>query len=651
LERLADHLWMLVPALLVVYLGFDSGGFFAGTTGAAAAGLAGLAAVRILTAPRSQLGPTPVGWLALIGIASYAGLSLLSQHWSHAPARALLAFDLAVLYLALTILCGGLRLSPSMLRTMVYGLIAALGVVCAAAFVTRALPQTFPILPALQTPRVSYPLTYWNAVGMAASLGALLALHAAGDRDSHPVVRVLAGGMIPLFAAVLLLSVSRGAILAVAVGLVIYVLVGMRLTLLTTGLAIGPFMAIAARVTYNATALVSQHPTSLEAVREGRHVGGAVGLCMAGACLAGGAMVFGQRRLPTIRFTRSHVLATALVAGVAIVALAFALNAPRWVHREYRLFINAPANYSTALGRSHLVSASNDGRLPLWQAAVHGFDEQPLHGLGAGTYALLWQRERKLYEPILEAHSLYLQTLAELGILGAVALGMFLVGLLAGACWLLRATGDRFLAALALAVLVAAAVHSAFEWDWQLPAVMAPVVAVVAGAGACARGAGLRTGPPRAVRWLCAASCLGLGVAPALVAISQADLDAAVHAFDRNDCATALRRAGEAHRIVGSRPEPLELIGYCQTRSGAPRRAMTTMHEAIKRDPGDWEFRYALAIATAATGHNPVPILRQAAHLDPHELLLASALTAFRGTTRAQRKRTALTLPLDIPEE
>ena len=97
LEDLSEHLWMLVPGVLVLFLGFDAGGYFAGTAGLAAAGLAVLTAVRLLTARRPLSGLGPTGWMVLGGGAALAVLSLLSAIWSHSFSRAVLAFDLVVL--------------------------------------------------------------------------------------------------------------------------------------------------------------------------------------------------------------------------------------------------------------------------------------------------------------------------------------------------------------------------------------------------------------------------------------------------------------------------------------------------------------------------------------------------------------------------
>jgi Flp pilus assembly protein TadD len=655
LEAGVEHPWMLVPGLLVIYLGFDAGGFFAGTTGVAAAAIAVLLAVRVLTAPDPRSGLTRFTVIALVGIACFAGLTLISHSWSHSSARALLSFDLAALYLVVTALHGAVRQTAERLRTMIYGLLVALAGVCAAGFLTRTLPHAFPLSADLQTPRISYPVTYWNALGMLAGLGILLAVHAASDRGARALPRMIAAGLLPGFAGALLLTFSRGSIAALAVGLVVYVVCSLRVSLLTTIVAAGPFTAIAVRTTYNASLLTSSNLAAQSTLAEGRHVAKVVGLCVLAAFALRGGLLVAERKLPQFRPPRRARLTAVAVAGAAVVVLV--VSNTSYVNRQYDTFVNGTV--ANGLTRNRLTSVANDGRVELWRVAFKRFQAEPLRGYGAGTYALLWEHDRPDTSSVQDAHNLYLQTLAELGILGAVALAVFLMGLLLGSGRLLLSARQRPLGALAVAVLVAWGLHCAVDWDWQMPAVTAPVLALLAAAGSCATSgprlralAGISAGALRTRlpgRLVVAALCLAVGLEPALVAVSQADLDASVRAFDRNDCATAIERAGAAHRVVGSRPEPLEIIGYCYSRDGNARQAITTMKGAVSRDPGDWEFRYGLGIVTAAAGSNPLPALRSALRLDPHEPLIANAMHALRGKRPAARRHLASGLPLDVP--
>ena len=74
--------------------------------------------------------------------------------------------------------------------------------------------------------RLSYPLTYWNALGLLAAVGTILCFHLTCSRAEPPAVRVLGAAAVPLLVTTLFFTFSRGAIAAGIVGLVAYVVIG-----------------------------------------------------------------------------------------------------------------------------------------------------------------------------------------------------------------------------------------------------------------------------------------------------------------------------------------------------------------------------------------------------------------------------------------
>ena len=72
--------------------------------------------------------------------------------------------------------------------------------------------------------------------------------------------------------------------------------------------------------------------------------------------------------------------------------------------------------------RSHLLSANGSGRWQFWESAVDAFQATPLLGHGAGSYEAWWAEHGSLAVFVRDAHSLYLETLAELGVLGFLLL-------------------------------------------------------------------------------------------------------------------------------------------------------------------------------------------------------------------------------------
>ena len=99
------------------------------------------------------------------------------------------------------------------------------------------------------------------------------------------MVRVLAAAGTPIVASTLLLTFSRGAIAALVVGVVVFVVLGRSSTLAGALLAVVPATAVAVLVTYHANLLATLHPTTPAAVAQGRTVAFAVAGCVAGAAI------------------------------------------------------------------------------------------------------------------------------------------------------------------------------------------------------------------------------------------------------------------------------------------------------------------------------------------------------------------------------
>ena len=145
---------------------------------------------------------------------------------------------------------------------------------------------------------------------------------------------------------------------------------------------------------------------------------------------------------------------------------------------------------------SRLTSVSGNGRYQFWQSAVDANATDPVKGIGPGTYEYWWAEHGTLPGFIRNAHSLYLETLAELGIVGlALILVFVLTPLVAGTRRALRSTGDaRARFAAATAACAAFAVAAGIDWAWQLaviPAAFLLLAAATLGPSIADRGAPL----------------------------------------------------------------------------------------------------------------------------------------------------------------
>jgi O-antigen ligase len=127
---------------------------------------------------------------------------------------------------------------------------------------------------------------------------------------------------------------------------------------------------------------------------------------------------------------------------------------------------------------SERLTSIESNRYAYWRAAAGAFTERPVTGTGSGGYSTEWLQRRELAESVRDAHSLYLETLAELGLVGALALAALLGGVAAA----VRRESD-----VAAAALATWAVHAGVDWDWEMPALT--LVAVLLAGAVIARAA------------------------------------------------------------------------------------------------------------------------------------------------------------------
>src|SRR5439155_7523569 len=133
--------------------------------------------------------------------------------------------------------------------------------------------------------RLSYPVTYWNALGLLASLGIVLVVHLTTDFREPRWLRVASAAAAPLLGATILLTFSRGGIAACILGLAAYLLLGRPRGALTGLAAVAPLTAVAVRAAYDATLVASTTYTRPAAVAQGHHLARVVLLCAGGAAV------------------------------------------------------------------------------------------------------------------------------------------------------------------------------------------------------------------------------------------------------------------------------------------------------------------------------------------------------------------------------
>jgi len=625
---------MLLPGALIFYLGFNAGGYFPATPAIAALVLTQVLLVRVMQSHHPFEGLASITVVAIAALGVYALVTLVSTSWSHSTGRALISFDRTWLYLVILVLFGSVRASMQDLRWLIRGLVIGASIVCAAGLISRVLPDVLHTNPDVSNQRLSYPVTYWNALGLLASLAIVLAFHLTCSLTERRLARILAAAVVPLLAATLFFTFSRGAIAAGAAGLVVYLLLGRPRGLLSGVLATVPGTAVLVAVAYNANLLDTVDPTTPAAVSQGHHVALLAGVCVA-AC--GGlrlllAIVLDPRLAryaEQFRMSPRTRWATVAGVGVAAVVVIFALGVPHRIQSDAHRFISGATPRGSAGDlRERLTDPSDNGRTDLWRIALHGFSASPFHGYGAGMYQTLWDRKRPSYVYTVNAHSLYLETMAELGVLGIGLVAILIVTVLVGLGVRAR-TPRRTIYAALLASAVVWALAAGVDWDWEMPVVTVGFFAI-AGAGLSPKaGQGPGWVPSQNSRLVLGLLCLATLVVPVLIIGSQAHLDDARQALHANKCSTAKPAALSSIRWLDVRPEPYEILGFCDIGKGQPGLGVSAMERAVHVDPGSWETYYALAIAQAAAGHDPRPAAEAALEMNPLDPLTQQEIEQF----------------------
>jgi O-antigen ligase len=647
-SRLATGALLLLPGVLTVYLSFNAGGFFPNTQAFVAILLAAVLTAHICLATSPFAGFSRPLAIAVGGLALYAGWTLLSGLWSNAPGRALLEFDRALIYLLALFLFGTLPRSPARMRAMLWSLALAIVVVSVAGLTTRVLPDVWPISATIADNRLSYPLTYWNSLGVLCAIGIVLCFHFTSSRTEPRVVRVLGAGALPILSATLLFTFSRGAIAAGVVGLAAYIVIARPRALASGLIAAVPSTIAAVVAAYRADLLASLNPTTPAAVAQGHDVALTIALSAAAAVMLRSLLLVFDTRLSldSVSQPLRRRLTTAVAGASVLLALVLglALDAPSSLAHQYDRFVERRSVGDSADLRSRLTDPGNNGRLDHWDVALAGFGEAPLAGQGAGTYQTLWARERPHPLSVRDAHSLYVEVLDELGLVGLGLLTVVLLSLLFALLVRTRGANRAMYAALLCASLVWT-LHAGVDWDWEMPAVTLWLFAIGGAALAASARSERLIGPPSLpARSLAAVACFGIAIVPGLVMVSEARLDESADAFARGDCARTITAADSARSVLGGRSQPYELIGFCRLRQGRPRQAVQELTRAVERDPENWEYRYGLAVARGAAGLDPRPQAQAALRLNPMDAEAKQVARLFRTRERHAWSRKARTL-------
>ncbi|OFW62048.1 MAG: hypothetical protein A2133_09430 [Actinobacteria bacterium RBG_16_64_13] len=363
--------------------------------------------------------------------------------------------------------------------------------------------------------RLSYPVSYPNNAAALFLIGFWPLIWLAAGSDERAPVRGVALGLATGLLGLAIMTQSRGAVWSLAItALAMFAISPVRLRTLLYLVVPGVLM-------------VYEFPNLNRYWEEGPlAVGGALGartLVVASltAAFIGMILALLERWVKVSRRMKAifgSVVLVGIVAGLvygSIVATADVGGPLKWLSRTWTQFTQQPVGGATepAVGPSsgsRLITVGSNGRVDIWRVAWEEFKAEPVTGVGADNFVFRYDqlRSSEIAKPE-HPHSLFLQVLAETGIIGGILFVGSLLLSLGGLLWPRIAAGwrrsretwlkpDRPVSrrichprwgadprayGWEIALLVALLywlIHGSVEWLWQMAGVTVPAFLMLA---------------------------------------------------------------------------------------------------------------------------------------------------------------------------
>ena len=491
---------------------------------------------------------------------------------------------------------------------------------------SATLPEGYPVA------RLAFPLEYWNGLAGLMAIGvAPLVWLATNSRER--LGGSLAAGAIPLVILATYLTASRG-------GTASLVLAGAAmLALFPERLRLAFELVVPVLASILLIVLINDRPEIRDALPG--DVAASQGsamfiICLVAYVLVAAAHMLLRRPIESVVdsvpgvgrrpmwFAGGAIAAAMLVAFS--VSLATGFLADRWAE-----FKNPAENAATV---SRLANLNSGERYLYWDSAVDAASSEKLTGIGPGAYEYWWARQGSGTGFARDAHSLYLEALAEMGPLAFLLAVGLVFGPIAYVVALSvrgRSTDSRAALAAAGGGLVAFALFAGLDWAWELtvlPVAFFALVAAVAGpdteppeiaAGQAPsrNGAGL---PMRLLAALCSLAAIAVIAVPMVGTQAFFSSKESVARGELDEALTQAERASDAQPWAASpkiqQAQVLELMGR-------DREAADLARQAVADERTNWRNWFVLSQTLADS--SPVRsrlALRRALRLNPRSAVL-----------------------------
>jgi tetratricopeptide (TPR) repeat protein len=638
--RLQREAAFLLAGTIAAYYALRGGGFDPVVRQGAAFLLLWVLAVGFATGLLPRARPSRGWWLPIGALAALSLLTLLSLSWTGSDERTFSELARVTQYLGLVALIFSV-LTRNTWTAAAGGVSAAALGICGLALASRLFPDAFPTSEVTDTffvgeitDRLSYPLQYWNALAAWSAMAIAMAL-AWSSHAERTVTRALSLAAVPVAAGTLYLTYSRAGVGSAAVALVAVIAFAHNRWLTAA------HAAVAGAASWLVIDTIRSNP-GIARASTGEGAGDViVALMVAAVVCAGFAALTRYIEGDSWRMPREAGRAAAAIGVlVAILAVASAGRGPisdawdEFQTKDETTTVNDPATRLTSFGGN---------RKDLYESALDAYRSDSLQGIGPGTFQFWWDKQARDPQYVQDAHSLYLEQLAELGWPGLLLTLLALGGLLGMAVrartrvTTLRRAGASAAMTAAFCVFVA---HSAVDWMWEYTA----VAMVGLGAGAIAAMGVAHSFHDRRER-------IGMRAAVAVAAILAAGIQlsgymsthwvrSSADELRAGDTAAALDDADDAVKIEPWAASPYVQRALVREAEGDLDAAIAQAQEAIDREPDFWRHHLLLARLEAKAGDRRAmrAELREARRLRPLSTTVEQEAPEIRRLLRRSKR-------------
>jgi hypothetical protein len=409
----------------------------------------------------------PAGTLAIAFLAALVAVKGLSMVWTISETETIKEILRSSMYLAIFVMALGALTSWRQVGPLIDFSVLVVASVAGYGLLQKINPIDYPVQ-SIDGVRMDSTLGYANTTAVIIGMGVVLALSRMTTLRNF-AFRGLYAALVLSFVVALYLTVSRGGLGSLGIGMILlFVLGSSRLQMLANLLLVALPGAWLWWRMQNLPGLLETGIRPQDKLADGTAFRNELilALLVAFALQAGYAVLANRYELlPTARRT----LGIVAVVGLVLVACAGTFVVVGNYGGPGAVVGNADESGDMA-GRLTTLDISSRG--DYWSVGWEAWKEHPLTGTGAGTFQFTWLEDRPSLKGVKQVHNLYLEQGTETGIFAFLALLGFvavLLGYTGRAAW--RSNGERRLLLSGLVCTLAVyLISSAAEWHWYIPA-------------------------------------------------------------------------------------------------------------------------------------------------------------------------------------